>query len=657
MSKLGCFARRPTRRSLTVGIGLATLASAFTVAPAMAAPDTAIQAQVVGGSPVPDGKYPFVVLVEHTVSDSLMSVCTGSVIDPQWVITAAHCTASLAGTDISPASSFAVGWGTSNAHTMTASHVDRVLVHPSYALVPETGNSAPSTYDVALLHLTAPVPVKPVKLMSPSESDALQPGASVIIAGFGHSDPAGALPLDGQLREAALNVTDRSPAFLGLTSASTSACQGDSGGPALVVTGSEPVLAGISNLTVAASSASFCRPGHQESVYRAASGVLDWAQAAMSLNGTTISQEHGAAATTAGKFSAVSPRRVLDTRAGGPDGGRLKAGATYHLPVGGLRANTKALAMNVTAVNPDAEGVVQVRPCDRSTGSVFTLTYEAHTVVPNLAVIPTSADGRVCLETTSAVDLVLDLVGTYATDAGSNLTPIAPTRLVDTRTGPDPRGAPRRVGAGETLVLPVRGRAGVPADATAVLLNVTAVQPDADGFITAYPCDQPRPLASNLNPARGQIVANATTVALAANGSMCLYSYRATDLVVDLSGAYSPSASTALTSVLGVNVADGISEGQVLKPGTPLRIELAPARGLGPMKAVALDLTAADPDGPGYLTAYPCDQPRPTTSNVNYGVNSWVTNLAIVPVAADGSVCVFSLQPVRVRADVVGWFG
>ncbi|HWL41294.1 MAG TPA: hypothetical protein VNQ73_00020, partial [Ilumatobacter sp.] len=61
---------------------------------------------------------------------------------------------------------------------------------------------------------------------------------------------------------------------------------------------------------------------------------------------------------------------------------------------------------------------------------------------------------------------------------------------------------------GQVLALQVGGRADVPLDAAAVVLNVTAVGPAGPGYVTAFPCDQQRPLASNLNYAPGDVVAN-----------------------------------------------------------------------------------------------------------------------------------------------------
>lgn len=82
--------------------------------------------------------------------------------------------------------------------------------------------------------------------------------------------------------------------------------------------------------------------------------------------------------------------------------------------------------------------------------------------------------------------------------------PISPCRLFDYRPAPDqvgPRGTALQ--PGETYTQAVRGANGncnIPADATAISMNVTAVGGTVGSFLTIWPSDvAPRPLASNLN--------------------------------------------------------------------------------------------------------------------------------------------------------------
>ena len=85
-------------------------------------------------------------------------------------------------------------------------------------------------------------------------------------------------------------------------------------------------------------------------------------------------------------------------------------------------------------------------------------------------------------------------------------------------------------------MLKVAGRANVPADATSVVVNITAVGPGARGYVTAYPCGAERPNTSALNYAADVTGANEIITDLSADGELCLFTDQATDLVVDVVG-------------------------------------------------------------------------------------------------------------------------
>ena len=73
------------------------------------------------------------------------------------------------------------------------------------------------------------------------------------------------------------------------------------------------------------------------------------------------------------------------------------------------------------------------------------------------------------------------------------------------------------------------------ANATAVVLNLTATGATADTYLTVYPTGSVRPTASNVNPGRGQTVANLVTATVGADGSVTIYNNAgATDVVVDV---------------------------------------------------------------------------------------------------------------------------
>ena len=81
----------------------------------------------------------------------------------------------------------------------------------------------------------------------------------------------------------------------------------------------------------------------------------------------------------------------------------------------------------------------------------------------------------------------------------------------------------------------VAGRGNVPANATAAFFNVTVVNPSAAGFITLYPCGT-RPTTSNVNHTAGVVRANNAMTQLSANGTVCIYSKAAADVVLDVTG-------------------------------------------------------------------------------------------------------------------------
>jgi hypothetical protein len=113
-----------------------------------------------------------------------------------------------------------------------------------------------------------------------------------------------------------------------------------------------------------------------------------------------------------------------------------------------------------------------------------------------------------------------------------------PARLLDTRptgeTIDDEFDKGGQLPADGIIELDVSDRGGVPA--SAVVLNVTMIRPDGNGFVTVYPCGE-RPDASSLNaPDGGGIVANEVIAKLSAEGTVCLFSSTPTNLAADVTG-------------------------------------------------------------------------------------------------------------------------
>src|ERR1039458_8989629 len=154
-----------------------------------------------------------------------------------------------------------------------------------------------------------------------------------------------------------------------------------------------------------------------------------------------------------------------------------------------------------------------------------------------------------------------------ALTAESSYVSVTPARVADTRTSSPLAG-------GATLNVQVTGAAsGVPTGAVAAVLNVTAVNPTAAGFLTVFPQGTTMPTVSNLNFAAGTIVPNLVTVGLSASGMVSIYNLTGnTDVVVDVDGYYTSipasNSSGLFNSLSPTRVAGTLQIGQLMGPNS-----------------------------------------------------------------------------------------
>lgn len=238
----------------------------------------------------------------------------------------------------------------------------------------------------------------------------------------------------------------------------------------------------------------------------------------------------------------------------------------------------------------------------------------------------------------------------------SRFTPMTPTRLFDTR---DP-GASARLLRGDgsnagPLSLSSRGAfrdwaaLGVPADASAVWLNVTAVGLQVPGYLTVYPDGRPRPETSSVNYDPGRAVANATPVALGAASQVDFDVHAAVEVIADLAGAFSPTGA-GLAPTTPTRVLDTRTPSAPLRAGVTRAVDVrAPAGAVGAAATVAVIAH----DAAGFLTASPCGAPVPATSNINFAAGAVVAN-AVLSGLGVGRLCLTSSVDVDVVVDVTG---
>jgi hypothetical protein len=246
-------------------------------------------------------------------------------------------------------------------------------------------------------------------------------------------------------------------------------------------------------------------------------------------------------------YRSVRPARLFNSSPGYPtvfgpstSTGRVTAGSVVRIPVAGVRgvpANAAGVILTIASSTPVAPGTATVYACGAARPSAVSLQVRGAVASANLAVSDLGTGGAVCLTTSVDTHLAVGLLGWFP--ATGDFAAVVPARVADTRvTGATIDGEGRRLGrlaAGSSLRVPIAGRAGVPADASAVTVTVTVVGPRASGDLTVYSCDVPRPSVRTL---RFSAAKSATTPAVVrlVDGDMCVSSSSAAHVIVDVTG-------------------------------------------------------------------------------------------------------------------------
>jgi len=215
-----------------------------------------------------------------------------------------------------------------------------------------------------------------------------------------------------------------------------------------------------------------------------------------------------------------------------------------------------------------------------------------------------------------------------------------------------------RLPANQQIRVRIAGRSGLPADITAISANFTGVGSSAAGYLTASNCADADPSFSTLNYEADDGVPNQAIIALS-GGDLCLFSSQATDIVIDINGYVSPTATQVFIPVAPQRLFDSRPSAQPLRVGQVLRVAVAGGASPAPAGAVAVavNLTGVMPDETGWIRAFPCDAPEPTSSSLNPRIGRARANSAIIPTAADGTICLTSNVTSHVIVDITGWFG
>nr|MDT0519414.1 PKD domain-containing protein [Streptomyces sp. DSM 41633] len=360
------------------------------------------------------------------------------------------------------------------------------------------------------------------------------------------------------------------------------------------------------------------------------------------------------AAYAASGYVPVHPFRVLDTRLSNSP---VQAGTAAQVAVPVVyyssgphhTGGATAAVLNVTVTGATQDTHLNVWPSGQPRPATSNVNVRAGGTSSNTVTVPIGSDGKILAQLNSGQGhVVVDFVGYYQPNTGQKFYPVTPTRLADTRTM---GGA---LGAGQTRTVKVAGVRSIPPDAAAVALNLTSTGATTDTHVIAYAEADKRPTTSNLNPEPGKDKSNQVIVPVGPDGTITLYNNAgSTDLVVDAVGYYHQWGGGALfTPVVPKRLADTRTTGK-LAPGATTTVSGLPADAVG----AALNVTATESTGAGFLTVHGYGTARTDASSLNTRPGETVPNHVITPVG-DGKVSIWNSWggSNHVIVDLFGYF-
>ena len=240
-------------------------------------------------------------------------------------------------------------------------------------------------------------------------------------------------------------------------------------------------------------------------------------------------------------FTPLVPKRVLDTRqAVRPQKGSMTRVETG-LPVGSQSALVN-LTMTGLSADDFVRGYITADKCSSLVAGPQTKSngnFTSGIDVSNLSVVSLDSDGSFCIYSEQAVDLVVDVQGSFSTSGATKLSSMTTLRVLDTRaSNQPPANSITRVNTGAAT------------GSRAALVNLTMTGASNFGYITADKCSnlQSGPQSrSNGNFRPEADVSNLSVVPLDTDGSFCIYSEQAVDLIVDVQGIFSPTGTLRFT--------------------------------------------------------------------------------------------------------------
>ena len=360
-----------------------------------------------------------------------------------------------------------------------------------------------------------------------------------------------------------------------------------------------------------------------------------------------------------GRLTALPRARLLDTHDAtvALDGlmrdpmGRVAGDSAFtsgSLGAAGVPPGATAAVVTLSLLDAPASGFASAFAADLPRPVASTLNYPGAVALGNLAMPGVDGRARFSVYVSSAAQVTADLDGYFA-PTGAGFVPETPRRLLDTRTA----DAPLVPGVERVIVT------GIAAGTTALALDVVTAAATAPGSVKIYRCGEANTSGETVS-ARIEGARSRFQVARVGPSGLCAVSDTPVHLIVDAMGHFDATGGLdyqplAPTRLVDTRQTTGAWTGRI-PHDTSAEIVLSRAPGFpSDAQAVALNVTTVNPAEGGFVSLYPCDAAR-ATSSVNYVLGETVANAVIVGLAAGTRLCAYALGSTDLVVDVVGVF-
>ncbi|MEU6355916.1 LamG-like jellyroll fold domain-containing protein [Streptomyces sp. NPDC047072] len=389
--------------------------------------------------------------------------------------------------------------------------------------------------------------------------------------------------------------------------------------------------------------------------------------------------------TPAGYHQAVTPTRILDTRSSGgltytsgvtAGTATIASGSVTSLKIAGdsvtspasgapatVPASVTAVAIDVTATEQSDSGYVTTyadgtqRPLTSSTNFASGITATGYQIVP------VGNDGKIDLYThvdgsSGAAALIVDLTGYFTSDSSltgdQTYTPLtSAVRALDTRSSVAHTSltSTGTVAAGTNFTLQITGQNGVPANATAVAVDLAAANATGTGYLQTYATGYAPTTDTSLSFNTGNAIASLSgDVPIGTNGTITVSVHgNDTAVLADISGYYTTGTTGQKFHTLnptrlvdtrigigGTSTPVAANTAYTLTTATTQQVTMATTPTLAAM------VTVNGPTAGGNATVYPTSVGKPATSNLNWGTGDTMANLTLTPTDPSGQISVYN---------------